>query len=215
VTIAHLDNAVVTLAGYPLLSGVDLDIEERSVVVLTGPNGAGKTSLLRLLAGLEALARGEGRVLGFDLVHGDRRQLRREVGWIGHEGSFYNELTVRDNLVFAARALGRPIEDIPGALQRTGLAERTNTLAKRLSAGQRRRLGLAWLLLRRPSLWILDEPYASLDENGREFLNGLIADVTSQGATVVLSAHDPLRNATFDVRQVRMEGGRIVNSDVQ
>lgn len=214
-TIAHLENAVVTLAGYPLLSGVDLDIEERSVVVLTGPNGAGKTSLLRLLAGLETLARGEGNVLGFDLLRGDRRQLRREVGWIGHEGSFYNELTVRDNLVFAARSLGRPIDDIPVALQRTGLVERTNTLAKRLSAGQRRRLGLAWLLVRRPSLWILDEPYASLDENGRDFLNGLITEVIRQGATVVLSAHDPLRNATFDVRQVRMEGGRIVNRDVQ
>jgi heme ABC exporter ATP-binding subunit CcmA len=214
VTTAHLDNAVVTLGSYPLLSGVDLDIEEQSVVVLTGPNGAGKTSLLRLLAGLESLTRGEGQVLGFDLVDGDRRQLRREVGWIGHEGSFYDDLTVRDNLTFAARSLGRSVDDIPAALQRAGLAERANTLAKRLSAGQRRRMGLAWLLLRRPSLWVLDEPYASLDENGRDFLNELIGDVTQQGATVVLSAHDPLRNATFNVRQVRMEGGRIVNGDV-
>ncbi len=89
--------------GFPLLSGVDLEIERGSLVVVTGANGAGKTSLLRLLAGLDALTSGAGHVAGVDLVDGDRRLLRRRVGWLGHEGSFYADLSVRENLTSSPR----------------------------------------------------------------------------------------------------------------
>lgn len=207
-SIAQLHDAVVTSKGYPLLSGVTVDIEQGSVVVLSGPNGAGKTSLLRLLAGLEPLAKGSGRVLDVDLVDGDRRQLRRQVGWLGHEGSFYDDLSVIDNLHFAARAFRRPLDQVPTVLSSVGLGERSNTLARQLSAGQRRRLGLAWLLLRRPPLWLLDEPYASLDEAGRQLLSAIINDASQQGVSVVLSAHDPLRHVNFPIRHVAIRGGR-------
>jgi heme exporter protein A len=162
------------------------------------------------MSGLVALSSGSGHVLGVDLAHGDRRQLRRRVGWLGHEGSFYDELTVTDNLRFAARALERPIDEIVPALERVGLSSRANVATKALSAGQRRRLTLAWLLVRRPSLWILDEPYASLDDAGRDFLDGLLVDVVASGVAVVLSAHDPLRDAAIATSTYRMAGGRIV-----
>ncbi|MDE3140147.1 MAG: heme ABC exporter ATP-binding protein CcmA, partial [Acidobacteriota bacterium] len=181
--------------GFPLLSGVDLVIDRATLTIVTGANGAGKTSLLRLLGGLDALTSGEGRVAGIDLLDGDRRLLRRRVGWLGHEGSFYADLSARENLEFAARALERPVGEVAAALERVGLAHRASTTTKRLSAGQRRRLGIAWLLVRRPELWLLDEPYASLDDAGRVFFDGLLADVLAGGATVVLSAHDALRSS--------------------
>jgi ABC-type transport system involved in cytochrome c biogenesis ATPase subunit len=146
-----------------------------------------------------------------DLATIDRRQLRRRVGWLGHEGSFYDDLTVAENLTFAAKALERPIDELATALERVGLSARRDIVAKQLSAGQRRRLGLAWLLLRRPELWLLDEPYASLDDEGRTFFDALLSDVVQRGATVIVSAHDPLRSARLHPRTLLMAGGRIVS----
>jgi ABC-2 type transport system ATP-binding protein len=208
-----LRDAVVLADGYPLLSGVNLDLDVGTLTVVTGANGAGKTSLLRLLGGLATLTSGTGVVSGVDLRTGDLRELRRRVGWLGHEGSFYDDLTVRENLTFAAKALGRPVGEITRVLERVGLASRVNIQAKRLSAGQRRRLGLAWLLLRRPETWLLDEPYASLDDEGRTFFDDLIGDVVASGASVIVSAHDPLRSSALSPRTLIMAGGRIAGDE--
>jgi len=204
-----LRDAVVLVGGFPLLSGVNLELAPSSLTVVTGANGAGKTSLLRLLAGLVALTSGAGVVAGVDLK-GDLRELRRRVGWLGHEGSFYDDLSASENLVFAAKALERPTSEVANVLERVGLASRATTSTKQLSAGQRRRLGLAWLLLRRPALWLLDEPYASLDDDGRTFFDQLIGDVVAGGATVVVSAHDPLRSSELAPRTVTLAGGLVV-----
>ncbi len=208
--VVELSDAVVLVGGFPLLSGVTLDIERATLTVVTGANGAGKTSLLRLLGGLVALTSGTGTASGVDLKNGDVRELRRRVGWLGHEGSFYDDLTVRENLAFAAKALGRPVEEIKNVLERVGLSSRASTQAKRLSAGQRRRLGLAWLLLRRPEMWLLDEPYASLDDEGRTFFDQLIGGVVASGATVIVSAHDPLRSSALAPRTITLAGGLVV-----
>jgi heme ABC exporter ATP-binding subunit CcmA len=208
--VVTLRGAVAMANGFPLLSGVDLELAPSSLTVLVGANGAGKTSLLQLLAGLIGLTSGEGTVLGFNLAPDDRRLLRRHVGWLGHEGSFYDDLTVRENLTFAAKALDRPLDDLSSVLARVDLEGRRDTIAKSLSAGQRRRLGLAWLLLRRPQLWLLDEPYASLDDEGRTFFDALLGEVIDRGATVVVSSHDPLRSAQLAPITLTMVGGRVV-----
>jgi heme ABC exporter ATP-binding subunit CcmA len=208
-----LRDAVVMVGGFPLLSGVNLDLNAATLTVVTGANGAGKTSLLRLLGGLVTLTSGTGVVSGIDLKSGDLRELRRRVGWLGHEGSFYDDLSVRENLTFAAKALGRPTQEIARVLERVELSSRSSTTAKLLSAGQRRRLGLAWLLLRRPETWLLDEPYASLDDVGRTFFDELIGDVVRGGATVVVSAHDPLRSASLLPRTLTLAGGLVVGDD--
>jgi len=209
----ELRNAVVLIGGFPLLSGVDLELHAGTLSVVTGANGAGKTSLLRLLGGLVQLSSGAGVVGGVDLVKGELRELRRRVGWLGHEGSFYDDLSVTENLTFAAKALGRPTEEIEAVLGLVGLENRATTRAEQLSAGQRRRLGLAWVLLRRPELWLLDEPYASLDDEGRNFFDQLIGDVVKSGATVVVSAHDRLRSTALAPRTITMAGGLVVGDE--
>jgi heme ABC exporter ATP-binding subunit CcmA len=209
-SLVTLHDAVVLVGGFPLLSGVNLELQTGSLSVVTGANGAGKTSLLRLIGGLVGLTSGTGRVGDIDLATGDRRELRRRVGWLGHEGSFYDDLSVEENLVFCAKALARPTNEIAGVLDRVELTSRASMPAKLLSAGQRRRLALAWILLRRPALWLLDEPYASLDDEGRNFLDQLIGDVVKSGATVLVSAHDPLRSSDLHPRTLTLAGGLVV-----
>ena len=179
----YLLDAVVVANGFPLISGTTLTIEQGTVNVIKGANGAGKTSLLQLIGGLLPLSNGEGNVAGIDLSRNDRREVRRHVGWLGHEGSFYEDLTVRENLTFACEALSINPELIRSALERVELNHRIDTRAKDLSAGQRRRVGIAWLLLRRPEIWLLDEPYASVDSAGREFLENIIGDAAKAAGT--------------------------------
>ena len=209
----ELHDAVVLIGGFPLLSGVDLELDAGTLTVVTGANGAGKTSLLRLLGGLVSLSSGTGVVSGVDLRTGDLRELRRRTGWLGHEGAFYDDLSATENLTYAAKALERPIGEIGNILERVGLSGRSNTPAKQLSAGQRRRLGLAWLLLRRPETWLLDEPYATLDLDGRAFFDHLIGDVVESGATVVVSAHDALRTERLNARTLTMAGGLVLGNE--
>ena len=104
--VVRLRSAVCLLGRFPALAGVDLDVAEGEIVLLSGANGAGKTTLLRLLAGLVPLYSGEATVLGHDLAH-DRRGARRDLALVGHETFCYDDLTVRENLRFAARAAGR------------------------------------------------------------------------------------------------------------
>lgn len=205
----ELLDAVVVANGFPLISGTSVSIEQGSITVITGANGAGKTSLLQLIGGLLPLTSGEGTVAGIDLARNDRRNLRRHVGWLGHEGSFYEDLNVLENLTFACEALSIDLKEIPHVLERVGLTHRAATRAKDLSAGQRRRMGIAWLLLRRPEIWLLDEPYAAIDQQGRAFLEGIITDASKAGATVLISSHDDIDLNKTKVRTITMAGGRV------
>jgi len=209
VTVASLCDVVVTTGSFPLLSGVNLTLESSTTYVISGPNGAGKTSLLRLLAGLEVPSRGSGSVLGFDICSTQRRELRRYVGWLGHETSFYPDLSPVENLLFAARTTGAEAAAVPSALERVGLTHRARVPLKSLSAGQQRRVSLAWLLVRRPQLWLMDEPFASLDDEGRALVSELIGSAQTAGATVVLTSHGALPAETH-ASSIVIVGGRIV-----
>ncbi|HEX7166204.1 MAG TPA: ABC transporter ATP-binding protein [Acidimicrobiales bacterium] len=186
----RLSRAVVLLGRFPALAGADLLVERGEVVHVSGPNGAGKTTLLRLCAGLHGLASGEAEVLGVDL-RTNGRDVRRNVGLLGHAGFLYDDLTVAENVRFAVRAAGVPVDDGDAAIDRLGLGGRLRDVsAGRLSAGQRRRTALAVLVARRPQLWLMDEPHAGLDADGRALVDGLIADAAAGGATVVFASHE-------------------------
>jgi heme ABC exporter ATP-binding subunit CcmA len=209
--VVQLRGAVTLLGRFPALAGIDLEVAAGEVLLLRGPNGAGKTTLLRCCAGLTPLARGDGQVLGHDLA--DRRQvraLRRRVGLLGHATGLYDELTPSDNVRFWGRAAGARTEDVEAALDACGLSGRLTDLpVARLSAGQRRRTALACLLARRPELWLLDEPHAGLDHDGRDLLDGLVLRARAAGATVVLASHELDRAEALADRVVTLAGGTV------
>lgn len=205
--VVHLRAAVSLLGRFPALAGVDLDVGRGETVVLQGPNGAGKTTLLRVCAGLAPVSSGEAVVLGHDLLV-DRRAVRRHVGLLGHDTHLYDELTVADNVTFWARAARADPGQAAAAMARLGLDGRLAHVAVgRLSAGQRRRTAVAVLVARRPELWLLDEPHAGLDQDGRDLLDGLIGEATRAGATVLMASHELDRVAGLDPRIVHIAGG--------
>ena len=207
--VVRFRSAVSLLGRFPALAGVDLDVAAGEVVLLRGPNGAGKTTLLRACAGLVGISEGEANVLGYDLRH-DRRSVRRRVGHLGHAPFLYDDLTVSDNLRFAARAAGRDAAAADRAIERLGLATRLRDLAVgRLSAGQRRRAAIAAVLARGPELWLLDEPHAGLDASGRDLLDDLVHEQVAAGATVLLASHELARASRLATREVLVAGGRV------
>ena len=209
----HLRGAVALLGRFPALAGVDLDVEARSVVLLRGPNGAGKTTLLRLLAGLVPVNAGVATVLGTDLV-ADRRAVRRRVGLLAQGAALYDDLTVEDNVRFWTRACGASEHDAEAAMTALGVDGRLRTVrVSRLSTGQRRRTSLACIAARRPELWLLDEPHAGLDAEGRDVVDALVRDAVSAGATVVLSSHELDRSMDLADRVVHLVTGVVRSVD--
>lgn len=205
--VVHLRGAVALLGRFPALAGVDLDVERRRIVLLRGPNGAGKTTLLRTLAGLVPISSGVAEVLGVDLCT-DPRRVRHRVGLLAHGAGLYDELTVADNVRFWTRAAGADERDADAAISRLGLDGRLRDVAVgRLSTGQRRRASLACLVARRPELWLLDEPHAGLDQEGRDVVDALVREASAAGATILLSSHELDRSLELADDVVTLGGG--------
>jgi heme ABC exporter ATP-binding subunit CcmA len=207
--VIHFRSAVSLLGRFPALAGVDLRVDHGEIVLLRGPNGAGKSTLLRVCAGLLPVTAGEASVLGVDLRE-DRLAVRPRVGLLGHATFLYDELTVADNVEFWARAARASLDDAHHAMERLGLAGRLRDVGvAKLSAGQRRRVAIAVLLARRPELWLLDEPHAGLDADGRDLLDALVVEAASAGATVVMASHELERAHGLAGRVVTIAGGVI------
>ncbi|MEL7158068.1 MAG: heme ABC exporter ATP-binding protein CcmA [Actinomycetota bacterium] len=212
--VVELEGAISLINRFPALAGVDLKVDEGEIVLLRGPNGAGKTTLLRLCAGLAPLSEGRGTVLGHQLDdRAVRRSLRRQTGLLAHNTFLYDELTVEENLHFWAKANRIDSSSIEPVLDRLALGTRLRSVkVANLSAGQRRRTSLAVLVVRRPRLWLLDEPHAGLDVNGRDFVDDLVRHAVAFGATVLFASHDFDRATEIASRTVVVAGGRIQTS---
>ena len=206
---AAVELAQVTrvFGSHPALVRVDLRVEPGEVLLVRGPNGAGKSTLLRVVATALSPTYGSGRVLGHDLVAG-RAEIRARTELLGHRTRLYEDLTALENLTFACRMHGIDPGEAPAALDRVGLARSAGDRVRGFSQGMRQRVALARLLLRRPELLLLDEPYAGLDDEGRELVDGEIAAARAAGRTVLLATHEPMA-AALATRSVSIEGGRL------
>jgi heme exporter protein A len=173
-----------------ILRGLDLSLRAGEALAVVGPNGAGKTTLLRILAGLMRPSAGEVRVLGQPLSQ-SAAQTRRAIGLLSHQSLLYDDLTLLENLTFAARlyALDRPREIASAALEEAGLADRAAELPSRLSRGLLQRAAIARSLLHGPKLLLLDEPFTSLDAAASDRLRADLRGRIAQGLGVVLVTH--------------------------
>ena len=173
-----------------VLRGVGVRLAAGEALAVVGPNGAGKTTLLRVLAGLVRPGRGEVRVLGRPLHRGDH-DARRPVGFLPHQSLLYDDLTVRENVVFAARLFG--LSDPAGAARRVldelDLAARAGDRPRNLSRGLLQRAALARALVHTPRLILLDEPFTALDTAGAERLRALLQARLVAGAGIILVTH--------------------------
>jgi ABC-2 type transport system ATP-binding protein len=155
-----------------------------------GPNGAGKTTTLRMLCGLLRPDSGEGEVLGLDIMR-QSAEIKRRVGYMTQKFSLYEDLSVEENLMFAARIreLDRRPQRVDAALERLGLAARRKQLAGTLSGGWKQRLALAVATLHTPELLLLDEPTAGVDPEARRTFWDEIHALAAEGMTVLVSTH--------------------------
>jgi ABC-2 type transport system ATP-binding protein len=168
----------------------DIRVPKGAIYGFLGPNGSGKTTTIRMLCGLLTPDEGEGTCLGFD-VRRQADRIKEEVGYMTQKFSYYEDLTIRENLDFVARMYRLPKrkQRVDDALEELGLADRSKQLAGSLSGGWKQRLALAACLLHTPQLLLLDEPTAGVDPKARRDFWDEIRRLSARGVTVLVSTH--------------------------
>jgi ABC-2 type transport system ATP-binding protein len=172
------------------VDGIDIAVPTGEVWGFLGPNGSGKTTTIRMLCGLLRADAGEGTVLGRNLKT-ESEAIKRQVGYMTQKFSFWEDLSIRENLEFVARVY--EVADGPKRVRETidrlGLAQRQTQLAGALSGGWKQRLALAACMLHSPSLLLLDEPTAGVDPKARRDFWNEIHALSAEGLTVLVSTH--------------------------
>jgi ABC-type multidrug transport system ATPase subunit len=193
-----------------VVEGLSLQVDKGEICGFLGANGSGKTTTIRMLCGLLVPDAGEGECIGLDIIR-QAPLIRRHVGYMTQKFSFYEDLTVFENLDFVASVYEMKnrraaVDDI---MTRMGLLDRRDQVAGQLSGGWKQRLALAACVLHEPKLLLLDEPTAGVDAKARREFWDLIHDMAGEGLTVLVSTHY-MDEAERCNRIVYLAGGRIV-----
>lgn len=187
-----------------ILRDVSFDLRAGEFLKLTGPNGVGKTTLIRIVCGLLPPESGTVQWRG-KRVSSSNDEYHAEMAYLGHLNSLKADLTARENLRFlAGLRLSLADADIDAALDRVGILSRGDLAARSLSAGQKRRLALARLLLSGAVLWILDEPVTNLDTAGIELVEQLITEHVGRGGLALSAAHQRLLDQAAFLRRLEL-----------
>ncbi|MGY6269256.1 ABC transporter ATP-binding protein [Achromobacter denitrificans] len=173
-----------------VVDDVSLQVREGEIFGFLGPNGSGKTTCIRLMCGLLTPDSGSGTCMGYDILR-DSEQIKRRVGYMTQKFSYWDDLTIRENLDFVARMYGMPgrREAVDAALEGLGLQTRAGQLTGSLSGGWKQRLALAACLLHQPRLLLLDEPTAGVDPTARRDFWEQLHELAARGISVLVSTH--------------------------
>ncbi|MBS1785119.1 MAG: ABC transporter ATP-binding protein [Acidobacteria bacterium] len=176
--------------GRRVVKDVALQVRPGEIFGFLGPNGSGKTTSIRMMCGLLTPDSGEGTCLGYDIVK-EAALIKRQVGYMTQKFSYWEDLTIRENLDFIARVYGMNDrrEAVDRALEDLGLSARANQLTGSLSGGWKQRLALAACLLHRPKLLLLDEPTAGVDPTARRDFWEELHRLAATGISVLVSTH--------------------------
>lgn len=194
-----------------VLRGVTLHVDVGEVVGLLGANGSGKSTVLRVVGTLLKPNAGSVTVNGRDVVR-EASAVREQVGYLAHIAGLYDDLTARENLRFAADMLGMDPSPVDGILERVALSHVAGDRVRGFSAGMQRRLALARLILRRPQVLLLDEPYSNLDADGVALMNGVIGEIIAAGGTALVALHELAPARGILDRTVTLVNGRADDS---
>jgi heme exporter protein A len=190
------------------LADVSFTLTGGSVLMLAGPNGSGKSTLLRTLATAVRPDGGSARVGGFDVAT-EREDVRKLVALLSHASYLYDSLTARENLAIVADHLGRRRSGLAALLDRVGLGRRADDIVATFSAGMRKRLSFARVLLQEPRVALLDEPYGQLDPEGFVLVDDVVRELKSGGTTVIFATHQLARAAALADDALLLEAGRV------
>ncbi len=187
-----------------LFSDLNFQVSEGQLLQIDGSNGSGKTSLLRILCGLSLPANGDVCWNG-ESIQKIRQEFNQNVCYVGHANGIKSDLTVLENL-HMNKALNVQREDMNSAkvLSRMGLAGLHDVHSRYLSAGQRRRLALSRLLTNRAKLWILDEPFTSLDVAGKKLIESIIEELVKMGEMIVYTTHQAVEFTNTPVNSIHL-----------
>jgi ABC-2 type transport system ATP-binding protein len=187
-----IDVAGITkrFGGKTVVNAIDLRVRRGEIYGFLGPNGSGKTTFIRMLCGLLTPDAGRGTCLGYD-VRTQQAAIKRHVGYMTQRFSYYEDLSIRENLDFIARIYGVPdrAAAVQHSLDRLGLTNRSHQLAGQLSGGWKQRLALAACLIHSPQLLLLDEPTAGVDPKARREFWDEIHQLAAGGLTVLITTH--------------------------
>ena len=169
---------------------IDLQVRTGEICGFLGPNGSGKTTFIRMLCGLLRPDEGSGTCLGLDVIT-ESEAIKRQVGYMTQRFSFYEDLSIAENLDFVARmySMKNRRQAVNESIERLGLTGRRNQLAGELSGGWKQRLALAACMIHRPSLLLLDEPTAGVDPRARREFWEEIHRLAAEGMTFLIATH--------------------------
>lgn len=205
----------------PILSEVELHVDEGEFVYIMGEVGSGKSTLLKSLYGELAISQGQASVLDTDLVKLKRRRLpalRKQLGIVFQDFQLLRDRSVRANLDFVLRATGwsnkkQRLERINEVLAHVGLAERIDAQPHELSGGEQQRICIARALLNKPRLMLADEPTGNLDMESSKRVMTLLTDIQREGTTILMTTHNRQLTELFPARILRCEQGRLTGQE--
>ena len=184
-----------------LFQDLDFKLTNHQVLLLEGKNGSGKTSLLRVICGFRE--QDEGDILWCNQVIKESNFFS-EMAYVGHLDGVKKELTVIENLKMSLALGGVGCYSIEQALDKVQLAGFDDSLVQSLSAGQKRRLSLARLLITKNTLWVLDEPFTSIDRDGIKLIESLMHEHITAGGMIILTSHHELKLHEVDVQKINL-----------